>query len=493
MEILLVYDRSEADVATLLESELGRAFLEKGETLTVTTSGNEENARGHLPRNVSLVITALHIRKGPTGPLALEDEEGIELLRWMYINKMNTPAILVAPTYTDKLRSAQPQLGNCYVVLSSANMVQEIVARAMQLAYEKPAKYLDVEFRMRSRTEWGYKLVGQGGFLHEHELTVDSSTVDDLVTYSEVIPVAPNWQEVLQKIGRKLLEAISRDQAFPYDMAEGLSQAGGETNARVRFVVKPEMHSVMLEAVSCPRTRDRYWMLSAPVYRRLLVDEPASGAFLFEGGQPINCLIIDATTSGWFDDLSLVLPKLKSASGECDWVENWLKSMQGSFNIGEVRLLRAKPGEPPLAQRVKEALESHDWGIVHYAGHSYAKNDAGYVFFPGATEATVDRVDLKRFSDWLRRVTFTYFSSCDSGAGPFVFGLANRRVSNILAFRWEIDDALAFEYSKEFYQHLFKGRSLERAFLKARQQMHELHPDDRIWAAPILIKQLGDS
>jgi len=304
---------------------------------------------------------------------------------------------------------------------------------------------------------------------------------------------ADNWRDVLQKVGKKLLEMMSRESSFTWDMSEGLLQAGGENNARVRFVLRPEFHGLMLEAVSCPRTRDKYWMLSAPIYRRLLVDGATTGGYFFEGGQPISCLIIDAATSGYFEDLKLYLNKLKNVSGECDWVQGLLKEYQGTYNIGEVRLLRAAPGAPPLAQQVKEALESRDWGIVHFAGHSHANESGGWIFFPGAVEGSIERVEMNRFSDWLRRAKFTYFSSCDSGAGPFVFGLANRRVSNILAFRWEIDDALAFEYAKEFYPPPSNAESRERAFLKARQQMHELHPDDRIWAAPILIKQLGDS
>jgi hypothetical protein len=493
-EILLVYDRSEEDAASQLEDELTRAFKKKGEAPAVTRAGNEENARSHLPGEFSLVITALNIRKGPTAPLAMGAEQGIELLRWMNFNQMNTPSILVAPTYTEKLRSAQPELGNCYVVLSGVNMVQDIVAHALQLAYAKPAKFLDVEIRLRSRTQWEYKLVGKG-FAYDlgKYLAVDGPAIDDLDAFSSAIGSAPNWQDVLQRIGNKLMDMMSRERSFPYELGVGLSLAGGEDKACVRFVVGPESHSLMLEAVSCPHASDRYWMLSAPVYRRLQLNGATTGGFLFQGGQQTSCLIIDAATSGYFDDLKLYLGKLKSVSTECDWVQSLLNENRKKFNIGDVRLLRAKPGEAPLAQQVKEALESRDWGIVHFAGHSYEKNGSGCIFFPGAVEGSVDRVDLNRFSDWLRRATFTYFSSCDSGAGPFVFGLASRQASNILAFRWEIDDALAFEYAQEFYQRLFDGRSLERAFLKARQQMHGMHPDDRIWAAPILIKQLGDS
>jgi hypothetical protein len=238
-------------------------------------------------------------------------------------------------------------------------------------------------------------------------------------------------------------------------------------------------------------------MLSAPISRRLSLKEPSVGGLLFEGGQKIHCLIVDGTTSGLVQDqdVDICLRTIPNVSRECDWLGDWLDRKRMDFNIGDVKLLRAQPGGAPLAQQVKDALESRDWGIIHFGGHSHynTRNDVGYVFFPGVEDGLIEKVELKRFSDWLRRVTFIYFSSCDSGAGPFVFGLANRRVPNILGFRWEINDPLAFEYAREFYKTLFEQRSLDQAFLKARQQMYGLHPDDRIWAAPILIKQLAES
>src|SRR5262249_16900940 len=156
---------------------------------------------------------------------------------------------------------------------------------------------LDVEIRLRSKTQWEYKLVGKGfPFTQENDMAVDEPAVDDMVTFSSSMGSADNWQEVLRKVGSKLLEVMSRKQSFGWDMSEGLIQAGGEDNVRVRFVLRPEFHNLMLEAVTCPRSRDRYWMLSAPIYRRLLVDGATTGGYFFEGGQQINCLIIDAAT-----------------------------------------------------------------------------------------------------------------------------------------------------------------------------------------------------
>ena len=333
-----------------------------------------------------------------------------------------------------------------------------------------------------------YRLNGKGfPFETEHEVPIDEDTVKRLSTASVAIgsPPPANWKDILREIGTNLLDALSKDRYFMTLVTQGLGEGGEETSARVRFVVKPDppdMYGLALEAVLCPLAPDEYWMLSAPVYRRVLVNEPSTGGYLFTGGQRINCLIIDATTPGLVGDpadpVALLRP-IPNVSKECEWVEELLVQNKSGFNIGDVRLLRNQPQKPPLAQQVKEALESRDWGIVHYGGHSHYdnRNNTGYVFFPGSP---IESVEMKRFSDWLRRVAFTYFSSCDSGAGPFVFELAKRRVSNILGFRWEIDDKYAFEYAKEFYQSLFGNRSLEQAFLSARKRMYKDHADDRI-------------
>jgi hypothetical protein len=495
-EILLVYDLRDADVAAELESELTRAFGDKGDSVSVVHSHNSNNAKSLLPGDFSLVITFLHIRKKPgKEPLAEQDEEGLELLSWISLNEMNKPMLLIAPTRTPKLDVLEPNLRNFDVVLTGSTMIQKVVERALQA--KEFSKLLDVEIRLRSMTDWGYRLVGHGfGFKREGNFAIEESDVEELSRASEYVGYVPNWREALQDVGAKLLNALDKDKEFKLRVALGLQQAGGEAHARVRFVVKPELHNLALEAVLCPDTHD-HWMLYAPIFRFLL-DQPSVGALLFEGGQRLECLIIEATASGLVADLGekgMTLSRLKEVEKECEWLEKEINGQRSQFNIGNVLRLRREDGKPPLSQQVKEALESHEWGVVHFAGHSYydtgSKN--GYVFFPGAVPGSIEKVDVTRFAGWLRRATFTYFSSCDAGAGPFIFSLASQRVSNILGFRWEIKDLLGSAFAQEFYKHLFQTRSLEKAFLKARQQMYEQYPKDRIWAAPILIKQLSDS
>jgi hypothetical protein len=495
-EILMVCDRSE-EAGPVLEYELAEAFKKKGETADITTSLNEENAKKHLPGNVSLVITFLQIPKQPLTKASPEEQEGLELLCWMNHEHISTPSILITPTYTKKLQGAQTDLGDCYVVLSGKDMVQEVVKQALTMVKEPPERCLEVEIDVNSQTEWGYRLIPKGFSFDDRpgRLAIDEQTIKHLLNDSQSLGSAENWQDILKQIGDDLLQVLSKDRKFLLRLWDGLSMAGGETHTRVRFLVKPELHRLALEAVLCPRRSEEFWMLSAPVYRRLWTADSVTGGNLFEGGQRIDCLIIDAPTEGLVNDT--LLKPCYSVSAECDWLEDFLSRKGNGFNIGEVLHLRANNPDHPLAEQVQSNLERDDrkWTVVHYAGHSYydARTGQGFVFFPGPGGKGVEKMELNRFSDCLRNATFVYLSSCDSSAGPFVFELANRRVNNILGFRWKIDDEFAREYAENFYQELFESRSLEKAFLKARKQMHKLHTTDPIWAAPILVKQLSDS
>jgi hypothetical protein len=496
-DILLIFDKSDTDMAEMLQRELEDAFQDSH----LDRAFDVAHAKRKLPGTFDLVIATLDLREDRTSALSVDEERGIDLFSWMNSSGIDVPGLLIAPSYTDKLRITLPELGKCYVILSGSAMVQETVRLAKQVAKKDQPKCLDIEIQLRDAGDWTYKISGNGfpvTYAHESVLQIDRRELDDLRTFSGSVATAKNWTDVLHSIGGKLSEVMLRNGGFFGDVVEGLTYAGGEENARVRFTVNPEMHDLALEAVLCPRHEGEHWMLRAPVYRKLLTDNPSTGGCLFQGGARINCLIIEAQTSGLVDDPSapqkaMLLQPLTTIAKECDWLESFLGKTTATANIGHVERLPLPGDERPLTQQVKEQLEARDWTIVHFAGHSYFSDAtrSGYVFMPGVG-GKVEKVELERFGDWLLRATFTYFSSCDSGAGPFVFALANRHVPNILGFRWEINDVFALEFSQTFYETLFAGRSLERAFLKAQQKMYETHRDDRIWAAPILVKQLDE-
>jgi hypothetical protein len=496
-EILLVFDKLH-EYSEAIEDELVRELRKRGERIRVIPPYRSvELAQLSLPGEACLVITALHLRKTSADPRPNEGE-GAQLIAWMNRERMTVPAVLVVPVGVETLGSAQPFLQNCYVVREGADVVRETVTHAIACLRDVPPKCLDVEIRLISRTEWMCGMTGRG-FVYTpkaRHVMVRENDVQLLETLSNGIAESrTGWERSLEQTGRKVLDFLSEDRDWNYDLATGIVQAGGPANTRVKFIVPPELHRVAFEAVLCPQAPDQYWMLNAPVYRHLDTDVPITRSGLFSG-QETDCLIIDAAASGsvTVNGAQVRLRPIPSVHTECDSLKAWLEGASAECRIGKVELLRAEAGKPSLREQVKNALESRAWTIVHFAGHAYydSAHEPGWVFFPGVNTGEVDKEELPRLSGWLRRCTFTYMSCCDAAAGAFVFKLAEQKVVNILGFRWEIEDSLASDFAAEFYPALFKSRSTERAFLKARKAMYDHHRDDRIWAAPILIDQLGE-
>ncbi|MGA8030073.1 MAG: CHAT domain-containing protein [Bryobacteraceae bacterium] len=499
-KILLVSNNTEE--SGLLEEELTKVFEEDPESpsvVSVQVSTSEQSARKALPGDFNLVITPLRIRKTPTSAVEENEKLGLQLLRWMGTNQMRMPSILIAPTYPDELLDGGPGLERIHFVKSGGDMIQEVAKRSRKLVHQAPLKCLNVEVLVRDRTHWEFKLSGQGfPYESEHTLILDEAKMSELVESSNDLSVPGTsdwWKDKLLKTRKKLGDALWPHQEFMKQLLQAVNEAGGETHSRVRFAVTPDVHELALEVLPSPQLSDVYWMLRAPVYRRLLSEPPSAAGTLFEGGERIECLIIEAPVKGWVQNPDIYLDNLTHISDECATLHGWLKQNQEKFNLGEPVYVRPEPGKGNMAKRVQELLESREWGIVHYAGHSHfdAKKNLGYVFFPGETPEAVDSVEITKFSGWLRKAKFVYLSSCKSGAGHFMFELASRRVSNLMGFRWPIDDEMASTYARIFYENLFEKRSFEKAFLKGKQAMHEDYPDDRIWASPLLIMQLSES
>jgi hypothetical protein len=488
MKILTVFDNVE--LLTAIETELASGAEPK---VSVRLAVNERHAKNELSNtSYDVIITPLHIRENERAPLT-EDRRGLRLLQWMNSAGKRVPAFLIVPAGGEIELSGDDWAPNFFQIATSASWITVVTQRVKEIIRNVPIRRLEIEINLTQRSQWQYSLRGSGFYQSEGYLDIDKRTVSRLVEKSRGLDSNERWMAHLRSIGVKLMAHLAAgNQDFLAQLGEAIERAGGPRNARIRFVVEREVHDMALEALPVPGSRGRYWMLEAPFCRRLA---PAGSGKEFFGGQEINCLIIDASVSGGVTEPKVWLDELSSASLECRDLADLLDELKstGRSNIGEIAFLRVKDTPGSFSARVKELLESRTWELVHYAGHSYYDevSGRGYVFFPDSDNGSIEKIDSKRFSDWLRRANLVYFSSCDSGAGAFVFELADRRVPNIIGFRWSINDKYAREYASEFYERLFERRSIEAAFLAARRRMHEEHEEDPIWAAPLLIEQVA--
>ncbi len=353
------------------------------------------------------------------------------------------------------------------------------------------------------------------------KLKEKSRELEDLETW-------PDWEKKLREVGADLSSQIYNqihkgNKEFTQTFLKVLEKVGTIENTRIRFILKRETFPVIMEALmddplrAAPLTaaEQKFLMLQAPIYRR--VDIPIDHAYpLFAHGgnnrEPLNCLVIEAEAAGYVPKIDMELQELTSLRDETDWLLQHLNDLklagsQGepSVNIGEIFRLektKVKAGQK-FSDRLKELLgQQSPWHLVHFAGHSLYLHQIvggelkgkGYFIFPGLNGEDNEAVEVSVLSSYLRPsgLRFLYLGSCYSAVTEFAIELANNLIPAILGFRWRVADAKACRHTQSFYRHLFELRSVDEAFLQTRREMHQEDPQDRTWAAPLLIMQVSD-
>ncbi len=507
---------ADEDLSRMVRDRLEKSLGAKDKHLLIDLARSEEEAKKRLKGTAyNLVVTHLHIPADNMSPRGERNQRGLSLLRWLAtLDNPFLPSILISVEIDSEVRSAARELYRCELVAEGFDMVDEIIDQAQKaLAGPRGGTHKDKRLSVfisldQKEKDWRYSLKGTG-FPYQTSglLQVDSDSISQLADLSDVpgLVAHPQWEMVLRDVGQRVMNNIfSSNLNFFGNFREALALAGGIEKSQICFTVEKTVHPVALEAL-VDRQPDRFWMLKAPIYRSLQVK---TGQYpLFEDVEtrqgPFNCLIIEADFDGVapgvldHDGKPTVLKELSYVRNECAWLRSYLRRNKQNFSVGDICHINRKQVSKAKSfkDHVKNVLQDNEWHLVHYGGHSYydKENEKAYIFFPGDF---AEHEDVGVFATWLRRsnTRFVYLSSCYSSGADFVFELARNLIPAVLGFRWEIDDNMAAEYAQVFYSRLFKhdNKSLEYAFLSARQHMNEKYATNRIWAAPMLILQMND-
>lgn len=326
----------------------------------------------------------------------------------------------------------------------------------------------------------------------------------------------PGWEKELRRVGEELAQELFSQSTpanlqFWKDFQRAILAAGGIENLRIRFIVQDDFHPIALEALK--ERGEEYLMLQAPVYRREEVMptlSPFDSRCLFSdqapSREPLNFLLIQAqiSTSYIFQEGDLKdvpLSSLDCLEDEIQSIEKSLYDLKAKGElIGEVRVLKPNDSDQDclFSQAVYQVLKENRWHVVHYGGHTYddPNHKTGYVFFPThSTLSPIEPVKIDLFALWLKHAhtQFLFLSSCKSAEQDFIYRLSREGIPSIMGFLWKVEDSKASEYAKCFYKYLLGGKkkSLEYACLQAKKEMHAKYRDNPIWAAPVLITQVG--
>jgi len=319
------------------------------------------------------------------------------------------------------------------------------------------------------------------------------------------------WREMFGHIGDKVQDIVLQNPELRFQFQNLLEAVGGFENIELEFFIDRDAHDIPFESVKRWDHND-HLMLTAPVYRRIDIHNPAERLLtpLFENDEPsnikpLNCLIIDASTDGIVPDLydengkPIQLDPMGHGPAECEKLEQQLTTVRDSnatsrVHLGAIERISRQQGRS-FKNDCQQKLKEREWDVVHFCGHSFydRKKRKGYIVVPDKYN---EAISIQLFAKWIRRTKFLYLNSCRSSERGFVYELAKQKIAAILGFRWKISDEYAKEFALNFYDGLLgAGKpesdtpSLKRAFLRAQSDMHVKHEEDRIWAAPMLVLQ----
>ncbi len=438
---------------------------------------------------------------------------GIELLESLRKQQNLTPFMLISGSPGDDFFKIQ-DYKNVRVVRTGTEMradIDKYVGGLLSLREAERTVELDITLDPDNHKFFYTLCVRDENSVLETEpetLSVDRSLLEEVIEDSSELPEQMQkgskvWKKKLHRLGKHLATAIFDRNPELLAKFYGQLDHARLDDARIRFVVEKQVYPAVLEAI-LEKSTNKYWMLQAPVYRKIKMDGRQYPLFSgpSEKQKNLNCLIIEAQFEGYVGDLEETFAILNNVKSEAQWLEAFLTENKTKFDINEVCRLPRKGDDRPLAQQVQEALmkdtnQAWDgWHLVHYAGHSYydeegraGEKNTGYVLLP---DDPSDLVDANTFASWLSHanVRFLYLSSCRSSEEDFALQLASSMIPAVVGFRWDLHDDMAQIYTEKFYEHLFATRSLESAFFKARKDIHDAKPNNPTWASPILIVQV---
>jgi hypothetical protein len=478
-----------------------------------------------------MIVSSADLPQDDNTPLVPGENRGIRILSSLRESGQNIPYILVLEAYDQELASAVLKHRGAQSVVRTLNFGDDLCSAARSLGGRTlspnpvrhiqrhiPAKHIQVTISAEdnSSDSWRFFISDESGSVIDlGDIKLNDKTVKRLIdksrwiadTLAQDLP-GLNWEYPLRELGATLMSEIKNSTDF--NRAFNLALPHVDKNMRhvkIWFRIGKNLHPIVLEALVPDQEGEQFWMLQAPIYRRLSVPaytpshEPLFNCGKGRVDKRIRCLIIEADTSGVPnpelkspDGHPVELKKLKYIQSECDEVCALLESARNVTRLKKISHATPNTAGRSFRETVQDSLSNEKWDLVHYSGHSYFDGEEGYVFFPSPSEGSgPEAMRISDFAAYLTRTRFLFLSSCQSSQDSFVLALARCNVVAVAGYRWPVHDRQASRYAVSFYHHLFndKERCLQHAFLDARRDAFNEFRNDTIWAAPVLMIQAG--
>lgn len=506
VNILLAFPFQRATHKAEIEERLYEELCNHGFTASMVPASTREKALARFDEaGVEPDLLVSHMLLPSSTKSNPDQRGGLKLVQELRRRRRKTPAILLSEIIDNTIQNAREKLEACRLVIErdegeDEDWMETLLKCCCEAIGEKPLLQggkVDITLDIDQFPQGRYSMTAPGLCVEGAHLILDKEFMKQLARRStKTVPQVAEWREEFHDIGNNLLRELKKaNEKFDRDFNELINCAGGHENVRIRFSVEKTAHPIALEALL--DDRDDYWMLHAPVYRRVQVDGVRSASL---EDCPLRCLIIQVDTWGTVPGIidqcgqEVVFPRMSNVKKEGLALNRFLNEKTEVHDVEKVERLGGR--RKATLDRVEETLTNEGpWPLVHFAGHSHYDNerDTGYVLLSGKTGPQL--LTVEDFARYLRRAKsrFIYLSSCHSSSADFAFALAKQGVPAIVGFRWDIEDDKAAEHADIFYHQLFEGPrkfEYEYAFLETRKKMYHKWQDNRIWAAAMLIIQV---
>lgn len=496
------------DIESMIRGELMDALAPK--EIDFALDVDEQQARRRISSRYDsahpeIVVVQSEIPRHWKSPRIEHELRGVAVASELKAHYPELPVVILAHARTPEIEAIAYEHRSVEILIESLGWEEKlaiIIKKHLAGNAQKEYKYLKATFTLDTSNDChGWELEGRSfGYRgSQGVLRINSQVWEDLTALSVAAGESKTyavWHKLLQQTGKALGQEIINNIEFTSAFAHAVGIAGGFTKTKICFSVDRKSHPIALEALLSERLPkpifpEGFWMLEAPIYRR--IKSPPLDLEPFAQPRAVdrpNCLIIQCDLA----QATTGLPPLKYAMEECSWLYKYLLERKEIDCLGEIEMLADSPSRSRSFKELLFAkLKERDWHMIHYAGHSIYRDECGFLIIPGAfPQDAPEEVSMVDIGVLLRKTRFLYLSSCESSSDSFFFELARNHVGSVLGFRWKVDDILGFEFAKKFYAAFFEReprRRLEHAFLEARKQIKPQNEDKKIWAAPMMIVQ----
>jgi hypothetical protein len=503
--VLTVFSKQDEPLRLRIEEDALEELLDaKGRRVVVHSARHVRDARDKVDQLKDLHFVVVGHRLAANGKSIVDELAGLALCAELRAGGATMPIVLVVPYVNAKTNELMVRAQELAITVFHDGPDVAALIREQVVSYSPPPRTLDVTLRLSADSLWKYELVGNRfHFYRRGDVAIDGSKLDMARSLSKAIgeTQSDEWYGFFESLGRSLTDTLCQAPAFNDDLQAGIELAGGIERARISFSlgqVDRKHYPIALEALFPPQKYTAVpWMVRAPLYRKVHAGHGLVDSLFGPNQRPLKVLLVSADADGYVDELAgangraLRLDELLSVERECKGLERYFRCRQQEGRVRELSVLR-RDGDGRITKRaLLDALETEDWNVVHFAGHSVSREDGdkesrGWLFVgrPGSPEA----VGIDEIAPYLRRTTMVYLSCCESNSPAFAVELARHGVPIVIGYRWRVDDRFAALHAHLFYRHLFKERRVENAFLQTRRSIHRhFSRRDRVWASSMLV------